>query len=205
MQGLPNSSPHSIKNRIMRILWGVVQATLFRYSPRPMLRWRALLLRLFGADVTSKSRVYPKAKIWGPWNLTMGDHATIADDVDCYCVDRITIGAHTTISQYTYLCGATHDFEDIGFPLRPMPITIGERVWVAADCFIAPGVTLQDGAVIGARSSVFSDVNPWTVNAGTPSKELRSRNHPLNPNTGPNTSPNTSPDTNPDTRPDNQA
>jgi len=216
-QGLPNPSPHSLKNRIMRILWGCVQATLFRYSPRPMLRWRAFLLRLFGANITSKSRVYPKAKIWGPWNLTMEDHATIADDVDCYCVDRITIGAHTTISQYTYLCGATHDFEDISFKLQPMPITIGahttisqytylcgathdfedisfklqpmpitigSRVWIAADCFIAPGVTISDGAVIGARSSVFKDINPWTVNAGTPSKELRKRNHPLNPNPG---------------------
>jgi len=181
-QGLPNPSPHSLKNRIMRILWGFVQSTLFRYSPRPMLRWRAFLLRLFGANVTNKSRVYPKAKIWGPWNLTMEDHATIADDVDCYCVDRITIGAHTTISQYSYLCGATHDFEDISFRLRPMPITIGSRVWVAADCFIAPGVTIADGAVIGARSSVFKDINPWTINAGTPSKELRPRNHPLNPN-----------------------
>lgn len=185
-QGLPNASPHSLKNRIMRLLWAITQATIFRHSPRPLLRWRAFLLRLFGANVTKKSRVYPKARIWGPWNLTMGDHATLADDVDCYCVARITIGANTTISQYTYLCGATHDFEDIGFPLRPMPITIGERVWVAADSFIAPGITIGNGAVIGARSSVFKDVEPWTVNAGSPSKQLRPRNHPLNPN---NTSP----------------
>lgn len=181
-QGLPNTSPHSLKNRIMRLLWAITQATIFRHSPRPLLRWRAFLLRLFGADVTKKSRIYPKARIWGPWNLTMGDHATLADDVDCYCVARITIGANTTISQYTYLCGATHDFEDIGFPLRPQPITIGERVWVAADSFIAPGVTISDGAVVGARSSVFKDVEPWTVNAGSPSKQLRPRKHPLNPN-----------------------
>lgn len=181
-QGLPNKSPHSLKNRIIRLLWEITQATIFRYSPRPCLRWRAFLLRLFGADVTKKARVYPKARIWGPWNLTMGDHATLADDVDCYCIDRITIGANTTISQYSYLCGAGHDFEDIGFPISPIPITIGERVWVAADSFIGPGVTIGDGAVIGARSSVFKDVEPWTVNAGSPSRKLRARNHPLNPN-----------------------
>jgi len=192
-QGLPNPSPHTLKNRILRILWNLVQATLFRYSPRPMLRWRAFLLRLFGANITKKSRVYPRAKIWGPWNLTMGDHATIADDVDCYCVAQITIGAHTTISQYTYLCGATHDFEDISFKLQPKPITIGQRVWVAADCFIAPGITISDGAVIGARSSVFKNINPWTINAGTPAKELRPRNHPLNPNQNPNQNPDNQP------------
>jgi putative colanic acid biosynthesis acetyltransferase WcaF len=111
----------------------------------------------------------------------MHDFATIADDVDVYCVDRILIGERTTISQYTYLCGATHDFEDIRFPLRPMPITIGAHVWVAADCFVAPGVTISDGAVVGARSGVFADCQPWTIHAGTPARPLRSRNHPLNP------------------------
>ena len=136
--GLPNPSPHSFKNRLMRLVWGIVQATLFRFSPKPMLRWRVFLLKLFGAKVTYKSRIYPKAKIWGPWNLVMGDYATLADDVDCYCVDTITIGESTTISQYTYLCGATHEFEDIKNTLVPLPITIGSRVWIAADCFISP-------------------------------------------------------------------
>lgn len=175
------SGPHGKKNLILRVLWGAVQGTVFRWSPRPMHRWRAFLLRLFGADITMKSRVYPKARVWGPWNLTMGDFATIGNDVDCYCVDRITIGAHSTVSQYTYLCGATHDFEDINFPLYSKPITIGERAWVAADCFIAPGVTIGDGAVVGARSSVFGDLEPWSVNAGTPAKKLSERTHPLNP------------------------
>ncbi|MBL4697608.1 MAG: colanic acid biosynthesis acetyltransferase WcaF [Phycisphaerales bacterium] len=168
-------SPHSLKNRIMRVLWGVVQATLFRHSLRPMHRWRAFLLRLFGADITMKSRVYPKAKVWGPWNLSMGDFATLADDVDCYCVDRITIGAHTTISQYTYLCGATHDFELTKRPLTPMPITIGEGVWIAADVFVGPGVTIGDHTVVGARSSVFSDLPAWKVCVGSPAKPIRDR------------------------------
>lgn len=172
-------SPHGLRNKILRVLWGLVQATLFRWSPRPCHRWRAFLLRLFGADVTNRSRVYPKAKIWGPWNLVMEDYATIADDVDCYCVDRISIGAHTTISQYSYLCGATHDFDQSDFPLQPMPITIGSQVWVAADCFIAPGVTIGEGVVVGARSSVFSDLEPWTINAGTPAKKINDRQEPI--------------------------
>lgn len=134
-----------------------------------------MLLRGFGADVTMKSRVYPKAKIWGPWNLTMGDFATLADDVDCYCVDRISIGAHTTISQYTYLCGATHDFELTKRPLTPMPIVIGEGVWVAADVFVGPGTTIGDHTVVGARSSVFADLPAWKVCIGTPAKPIRDR------------------------------
>jgi len=168
-------SPHSVKNRAMRVLWGLVQGTLFRWSPRPCHRWRAMLLRLFGADVSMKARVYPKAKVWGPWNLTMGDFATLADDVDCYCVDRIAIGAHTTISQYAYLCGATHDFELVKRPLTPMPIVIGEGVWIAADVFVGPGTTIGDHTVVGARSSVFSDLPAWKVCVGTPAKPIRDR------------------------------
>lgn len=163
-------SPHSLKNRGLRVLWGVVQATLFRWSPRPMHKWRAFLLRLFGADVSMKARVYPKAIIWGPWNLIMEDYATIANDVDCYCVKPIRIGRQSTVSQYSYLCGATHDHEHPKLPLIPKEITIGSDVWIAADVFVGPGVTIGDGVVVGARSSVFGDLPEWTVCFGSPAK-----------------------------------
>jgi len=171
-------SPLSFNNRFMRVVWGIVQKTLFGMSPRLMHRWRVFLLRLFGADVSTKARVYPKAKIWAPWNLSMGDYATLADDVDCYCVNKISIGAHTTVSQYSYLCGATHDFNKTNFPLQPKPISIGSQVWIAADCFVGPGVTISQGVVVGARSSVFSDLEPWTICAGTPAKKINDRQRP---------------------------
>ncbi len=168
-------SPHSTKQRVGRMLWGLVQGTLFRWSPRPFHSWRVMLLRLFGADVASNARPYPGAKIWAPWNLTLGEYATLGDGVLVYCVGKITIGKRTTISQFTYLCGATHDFEHPNFPLTPFDITIGEHAWVAADCFVAPGVTIGDGTVVGARSSVFRDLGAWKVCAGSPAKELRDR------------------------------
>jgi putative colanic acid biosynthesis acetyltransferase WcaF len=171
----PNPSPHTLRNRIGRSVWNIVQATLFRWSPKPCHRWRAFLLKCFGANVHPKARVYPKAKIWYPKNLTLAKHATLADDVDCYCVAPISIGESTTISQYTYLCAATHDFDVPEFPLVPLPITIGSRVWIAADCFVGPGLTIGDGAVVGARSSVFKDLEPWGVYAGSPTKRLRDR------------------------------
>lgn len=161
-------SPHSLRNRAGRVAWGVVYALIFRNTPRPLHRVRNLILRAFGASLHPTARVYPKAKVWAPWNLEMDARATLADDVDCYCVDRIRIGARTTVSQYSYLCGATHDHEDPEFPLLPMPIVIGSDCWIAADCFIAPGVTISDGVVVGARSGVFKDPPAWTVIAGTP-------------------------------------
>ncbi|MAY74432.1 MAG: putative colanic acid biosynthesis acetyltransferase [Phycisphaerae bacterium] len=169
-------SPHSLKNRLARMSWGLVQSTLFRWSPRPLFKIRVALLKAFGAEVTWKSRPYPRCKIWGPWNLSMEDFATLADDVDCYCVERIHIGERTTVSQYAYLCGATHDHEDPGFKLIPRPITIGKHCWIAADVFVAPGVTIGDGSVVGARSSVFTPMPEWSVCVGTPAKVVGPRN-----------------------------
>ena len=44
-----------------------------------------------------------------------------------------------------------------------------------ANCFIGLGVTVGDGAVIGATSSVFKDVEPWTVVGGNPAKFIKKR------------------------------
>lgn len=168
-------SPHSFKHKLLRLLWAIVQSTLFRLSPRPCHRWRNLLLRLFGADLHPTARIYPRAKVWAPWNLTMGPRATIADDVDCYAVERITLEERVVVSQYTYLCGATHDFELSARPLIPMPITIGQGTWIAADVFVAPGVTIGKESVVGARSSVFTDLPDWKVCIGSPAKPVRDR------------------------------
>lgn len=166
-------SPHSFGHRAGRAAWGLVQSTLFRWSPRPLHRWRNLLLRLFGARLHPTARVYPRARIWAPWNLEMARLATIADDVDVYAVDRIALGERAIVSQYAYLCGATHDFERDDRPLVPMPIVLGDRVWIAADVFVGPGVTVGEGSVVGARSSVFGDLPAGMVCVGSPARPVR--------------------------------
>ena len=105
----------------------------------------------------------------------MGAHSCLADGVDCYCVARVTLGAHATVSQYSFLCTASHDYNDPGMPLVVAPISIGEKSWVAADVFVGPGVTIGDGAVVTARSSVFSDIPPWVVARGNPAVAVKPR------------------------------
>ena len=168
-------SRHSLRNRAGRLLWQGTWAVLFRTSPRIGHGWRRFLLRLFGAKIGKGARIYPRARIWAPWNLEMGGISCLSDDVDCYCVDRVTLGSHATVSQYSFLCTASHDYEQPGFPLVTAPITIRDHAWVAADVFIAPGVTIGEGAVVGARASVFSHVKPWTVAVGNPARFLKER------------------------------
>ncbi len=168
-------SAHSLRNKIERVLWGLVYLFLYRPSPRPFHFWRRFLLRLFGARVAPGARPHPTTRFWYPRNLTMGENSILGDYVDCYCVDRITLGANAVVSRYSYLCAATHDYKDPAFPLVTAPITIGAGAWVAADVFVGPGVTIGAGAVVGARSSVFRDVAPSAVVAGSPAKQIKTR------------------------------
>jgi putative colanic acid biosynthesis acetyltransferase WcaF len=168
-------------NRIGRTMWHIVWLLLYRPTPRVLHGWRAFLLRIFGARIGRPAYIYPSSRVWAPWNLAMGDHSTLAEGVDCYCVDRVTIGNFSTVSQYSFLCGATHDYLDPGImtspqmPLLVGPITIEDHVWITADVFVGPGVTLHEGSVILARSTVVGDIPAWTVASGHPAVPIRPR------------------------------
>ena len=160
----------TVWNRIGRGVWAVVWLLLYRPTPIFLHSWRRLLLRLFGARVGEKAHPYPSARIWAPWNLELGDAACLGRRVDCYCVDKIVIGNNAIVSQYTYLCSASHDYTRPDLPLISAPIIIGDNVWITAGVFVGPGVRIGDGAVVLARSVVVNDVDPWVVVAGNPAK-----------------------------------
>lgn len=162
-------------NKLARAAWSVVWLLLYRPSPRSFHRWRCMLLRLFGAKLARDARPYPSARIWAPWNLEMGEHACISEFVDCYCVAKVRLGAYATVSQYSFLCTASHDDRSLALPLVAAPITIGEHAWVTADVFVAPGVSIGEGAMVTARSSVFGDIPPWTVARGNPAAPYKAR------------------------------
>lgn len=165
----------SLKNRLARLVWAIVYTLFFQTSPRPFHAWRAFLLRCFGAKLGKGCHVYPKAKIWAPWNLVMEDHAGMADNVNCYSIAVISLGKKVVVSQGTFLCTGTHDYEDPSFQLYAKPIYVGDNAWLCAECFIHPGITIGEGTVIGARSVVTKDMPAWKVCAGNPCKPIKHR------------------------------
>tara|TARA_R110002049_G_scaffold72490_2_gene187213 strand:- start:250715 stop:251047 length:333 start_codon:yes stop_codon:yes gene_type:complete len=105
----------------------------------------------------------------------MHDDSILGPDVDCYCVGKIVLEQNSMVSQYSYLCGASHDYTRPDLPLVPGDILIESSSWVCADVFIGPGVVIGEGAVVGARSTVMKDVSPWKVVAGNPPRVIRDR------------------------------
>lgn len=156
-------------------LWWLVQATLFCGSPQFAYGFRRFLLRLFGARVGRGVIVRPSAKITYPWKVELGDYVWIGDDAVLYSLGEIRVGAHSVVSQRSYLCGGDHDYKSLDFPIRGRPISIGREVWVAADVFVAPGVSIGDAAVVGARSSVFNDLPSEHLCVGSPCVALKRR------------------------------
>ena len=149
---------------------------LARPFPKSMfMPWKRFLLRLFGAQVACTANVYATAVVFMPWNLVMKDHACLASGVDCYNAAPIEIGINATVSQRAFLCTASHDISSPRHEQTEKSIVIGDRAWVAAEAFIGPGVTVGEGAVVGARAAVFKDVEPWTVVGGNPARVLKKR------------------------------
>ncbi len=140
-----------------------------------MFGWRRFLLRLFGAKIGRNARISPSVVVWAPWNLVVGNEVAIAHNVDCYCVDRLTIGDQATVSQYSMLCTASHDIASPNMALISSPITLENQCWVCAGVFVGPGVTVHEGAVLGAMAVVTKDVEAWTVHAGNPSRMIKRR------------------------------
>ncbi len=169
------SNPLSWRNKLGRVVWHLVWLTLFRPSPKPLMGWRRFLLRSFGARVGHGARPDASVRIWAPWNLTLGEHSWLGPHAECYSVDTIYIGPHAIVSQYAYLCTASHDIRDENMALITAPIRLERCAWVAAQAYVAPGVTLAEGAVAGACSVVTRDVAAWTVVAGNPAREIATR------------------------------
>jgi putative colanic acid biosynthesis acetyltransferase WcaF len=159
---------------VRRVLWSCVQP-FFRYSPRICFGWRRFLLRLFGARIGRRVNIYNSAMIYLPWNLEIGDWSAIGEDAFIYNLGQVTIGKNVTISQRTHLCAGSHDYRKPDLPLLTPPIRIGDQAWICADAFVGPGVSVGEGAIVGARGVAVKDVGPWQIVAGNPARHIRKR------------------------------
>jgi putative colanic acid biosynthesis acetyltransferase WcaF len=154
--------------RWKEVVWALVRFLFFQNAlPWPS-SLRCSLLRAFGAKVGRNVVIRANVNISFPWRLAIGDHVWIGEDVGILTLAQVTIESNVCISQRAYLCTGSHDFRREDFKLRVAPITVREGSWIAAACFIAPGVEIGSGAVVSAGSVVFESVAPKTFVRGNP-------------------------------------
>ena len=99
-----------------------------------------------------------------PHPVTIGAYCSIAGGVD------FVIGGHHRTNSVS-----TFPLPGYRGPLSKGPIRVGNDVWIGKSALILSGVTIGDGAVVGAGSVIARDVRPYAIVAGNPARELRRR------------------------------
>lgn len=166
----------SLSNKLHRLWWNVCCLIFFRPFPGPIFKkWRIFVLKCFGAKIGHGCAVNSSTKIWAPWHLETGQYTAIGSEARIYNPGKIKLGSKCVISQGAYLCTASHDVTNPLNPLITAPIVIEDQAWVAAEAFVGMGVTIGQGAVVGARAAVFKDVEPWTIVGGNPARPIKKR------------------------------
>jgi putative colanic acid biosynthesis acetyltransferase WcaF len=171
----PSKSTFTKKTKIKLAVWMLIQNTLFRWSPHKLNTFRLWLLNVFGADIKSTCFIHSKATIYMPWNLTMGERSAIDFDALIYSLDRVTIGDFVSISYKVNINTGSHDHSDPYFALITKPVTIESGAFVGTESYIAPGVTIGQMAVIGARSVVTKSMPSGMICFGHPCKPYKKR------------------------------
>ncbi len=117
----------------------------------------------------------PAARVlFDPSNITIGYGSNIGAST-LHAWEPITVGRCVFISDGATLLTGSCDVDSADFAGDRAPINVGDYARIALDAMILPGVTIGEGAVVGARAVVTKDVPPFTVVTGNPAQSVRER------------------------------
>ena len=97
-----------------RVLWQLVQATIWRLAWKRIRVLRPAILKAFGASMPFQCLICSGVTVYFPWELSIGKHVAISDDVTFYNLGGMTLGDRVVVSQHVYFCGGTHVGADHG-------------------------------------------------------------------------------------------
>lgn len=114
--------------------------------------------------------------------IQIGDYCSIGEHAHISSINRISIGNGVLTGRYVYISDNAHgsgsfDERKISPVKRKLyskgPVVIGDNVWIGERVCILAGVTIGDGAIIGANAVVTHDIPPYCIAAGVPAKVIR--------------------------------
>jgi acetyltransferase-like isoleucine patch superfamily enzyme len=106
--------------------------------------------------------------------IKIGDYALISWNVLLMDTYRVPINPVTRRLELEQATKRNPRYIDSKAPARP--IHIKSNVWIGFDACVLPGVTIGEGSIIGARSVIIENVEPFTVMAGNPARIIRRLN-----------------------------
>lgn len=162
-------------NPVKILLWYLVLNAFFMNRFFPFMGIKRALLRIFGAQVGKGLIIKPRVNIKYPWNLAIGDHVWIGEEVWIDNLDKVSLGNHVCLSQGAFILSGNHDYKKVTFDLMTLPIILEEGVWIGAKAIVVQGVKCGSHAVLGVGSVATADLDPYTIYQGIPATKVRGR------------------------------
>jgi len=141
---------------------------------------RMAYLKLYLAETGDKAAVQMGCRFLNGRKVHIGPRNVI--NFGCLFDGRryhIRTGADVSIGPEATILTLGHDPQSPDFADRGGDVIIKDKVWIGYRAIILPGVTIGEGAVIGAGAVVTEDVQPYDIVAGSPAKPIGKRNLPL--------------------------
>jgi putative colanic acid biosynthesis acetyltransferase WcaF len=161
-------------NTVKRTLWYFCNAHILK-SAMPFMSIKIVLLKLFGAQIGKGLTLKPHVSIKYPWNLSIGDHVWIGENVWIDNLGKVKIGNNVCISQGALILSGNHDYSKVSFDLMVKDITIEEGAWIGAKSIVCQGVTIHTHAVLSVNSVASIDLEPYSINKGNPAVKVKDR------------------------------
>ncbi|MDW8849249.1 acyltransferase [Flavobacterium sp. MMLR14_040] len=127
-----------------------------------------------GGNITIGNFCYvgESSKIWSACNIIIGNKVLISHNVNIHDNISHPINSEMRIKDYKRILGVENYNAEI-FDLRPKSVLIKDKAWIGFNSIILKGVTIGEGAIVGAGSVVTKDVPDWTIVGGNPAKIIR--------------------------------
>lgn len=110
------------------------------------------------------------ARIWSAAIIEIGDRTLISHDVNIFDNSTHPVSARARHEQFKAIITSG---QPKSIDLGEKPVRIGKDVLIGCMSVVLKGVTIGDGAIVGAGSVVVSDVPPWTIVVGNPARSIR--------------------------------
>jgi acetyltransferase-like isoleucine patch superfamily enzyme len=155
---------------------------LLRALPNTLWPLKVIFIKKSLKKTGFRFRVGPKCQLFDHRLIEIGNNVFIGDGSIITTVVPVKIGNNVMFGPEVMLIGGDHKITEIGQPMSLVkdlglnsPITIEDDVWLGARTIVLKGVTIGEGAVVGAGSLVSKNILPYSINVGQPAKLVRCR------------------------------